>query len=191
MSVYANYTMPCTTQKHPADGFDKVKVVPSCHPRFYAHDGDIVREMTQAEKEACYPPVIPTLDEVKIRLINEGESRTKDAYAAGVPAHVGSTVYLFDTRVGERAAIQWQLLDSIITKCLLRPMYSAVLFPRNVNTMNDEHVLELPTLEEAEQLWVDLMTSDNNIALVGSTYRKAVRDSLTVEEALAVVDPRA
>lgn len=133
------------------------------------------------------PLPLETQKEIKIA---QFEAHTKVIFARGVPAHVGGVEYSFDTRTGERAAANWQILDSVIARCLINPALEPALFPRNISTINDEYVLELDTAANANNFWIELMTNDASIAAEGATLRRQVREATTQEELDAVVDTR-
>lgn len=132
----------------------------------------------------------PSLDELKINRIAEAEAKTKEIYARGVPAQYRGNTYYFDTRTGERAAANWQILDSVILRGLMDPISESMLFPRNVPTINDGENLELSTAAEANDFYISLMTSDHNIAVAGAELRCQIRRATNIEELNAIVDER-
>lgn len=173
------FTHPTTLVKYPANWITLST----------QSDRDLIG-MTWEDDPIPPAPEPPSFEEQKATKIAQIDAKTKQIFALGVPAEVNGEEYLFDTRTGERAAVNWQILDSVITRALMVPALEAQLFPRNISTINDEHVLSLGTASDANNFWIALMTADNAIATAGATLRKAAHDAQTQEELDAVVDPR-
>jgi len=142
------------------------------------------------EDDPTPPPAPePTLDDLKFLKVFDGERKTQEIYARGVPAEHRGVTYRFDTRTGSRAASNWLILDSIILRALMSPEMEAMLFPRNISTIDDQQ-LELATASEANLFYVGLMTSDNAIATEGAILRKQWNAATTKEALDAIVDER-
>ena len=141
------------------------------------------------EYEIVTPPE-PTFEENQVKKINSINSKTQEILYNGVTATVDGTEYTFDTCKGERAAANWQKLSDIAGKVLTTILPSEGLFPRNISTKDDEHVLELVTAADAISFLVELWTNENAIITAGAVLRKKAQDATTQEELDLVVDNR-
>jgi len=137
-----------------------------------------------------YSAPVPTLEEQRDVKIMAIEAKTKEIFAAGVPATVKGTEYRFDTRTGERAMDNWNNLSGVINTVANGLVPETKAFPRNVSAMKDAAILPLDTMNEAAAFWVELLTADASITAAGATLRKAVNDATTQEELDAIVDTR-
>lgn len=80
MALYADSAIPCWVEKFPFDDSVQVERVEPGPEKFRIRDGNIVRQMTDAERELYYPQ---DLEDAKRNKIAAIDSRTQELIQAG------------------------------------------------------------------------------------------------------------
>ena len=191
--IFANNAIPCDISKEEKSGYTSVTRCDSGPEMFRIRDNDVVRQMTQEEKNQYYPL---SLDAVKLAKNSSIENKTEAIYAAGTPAHVGGTLYRFDTQTGKRAAMRWKTLDSVIWRVNSGLLPEAYMYPITIESITNaagEYLktsIQLSTDAAANAFYIELMQNDQAIATAGTNLLLLVEAATTVEEVNSIEDNR-
>lgn len=189
MALYADSATPCNIKKEITvedTDFVQVAFVEPGPDIFRIRDDNRVRQMTQEEKEQYYPVSLELLKSIRI---SEIEGKTQGIYRNGTPAHVQGVPFRFDTQYGQRSAVRWLTLDSVIVRGLMMPEAVAPFFPMEIEALNKEFTY-LPNVMEANDFYTELMMTDTTIARAGAHLQAQVNACTTKEELDLIIDTR-
>jgi len=131
-------------------------------------------------------PHVRTVEEARAEKIAAAKAKTAELFAAGIPAMVDGTEYLFDVGGGERSLVSW-LGYSVMATDTLTSIVPAAYMPQ-AGTLDGQRLTLTPA--EGKTLFLTLMAGYQAITGPEDAITKALPTMTDIVEIDALVDPR-